>query len=96
LQVTAALDQVLVDRLHLIQAQFPGQGRHALVRVEPGDDGGKRLVALLVQITQVRKHPAAHRGILDIALDYGFTDSATFSRAFKAAFGVSPSEWRQR
>ncbi|MCC4309053.1 MAG: helix-turn-helix domain-containing protein [Alcanivorax sp.] len=38
----------------------------------------------------------AHRGILDIALDYGFTDSATFSRAFKSAFGVSPSEWRQR
>ena len=53
-------------------------------------------MALLVQITQVRKHAAAHRGILDIALDYGFTDSATFSRAFKAAFGVSPSEWRQR
>src|SRR5580700_4775766 len=38
----------------------------------------------------------ARRGILEIALDYGFSDSASFSRAFKAAFGLSPSAWRHR
>nr|WP_238400777.1 helix-turn-helix domain-containing protein [Alloalcanivorax marinus] len=51
-----------------------------------------------VRLDAVREALAApdneHRSILEIALDYGFTDSASFSRAFKAAFGVSPSEWR--
>lgn len=52
-----------------------------------------------VRLDAVREALAApdneHRSILEIALDYGFTDSASFSRAFKAAFGVSPSDWRQ-
>ena len=51
-----------------------------------------------VRLDAVREALAApeneHRSILEIALDYGFTDSASFSRAFKATFGVSPSEWR--
>ena len=38
----------------------------------------------------------AGRGIHEIALDYGFSDSASFSRLFKAAFGLSPNPWRQR
>jgi AraC-like DNA-binding protein len=38
----------------------------------------------------------SHRSILEIALDHGFTDSASFSRIFKAAFGLSPSAWRSR
>lgn len=38
----------------------------------------------------------ARRNILEIALDYGFSDSASFSRAFKAAFGLSPRAWRRR
>src|SRR6266481_4281234 len=38
----------------------------------------------------------AHRSILEIALDYGFSDSASFCRAFKSAFGLSPSAWRRR
>lgn len=38
----------------------------------------------------------AHRSIFDIALDHGFTDSASFSRMFKAAFGMAPSDWRMQ
>ncbi len=33
--------------------------------------------------------------ITEIALDCGFSSSATFARAFKEAYGISASEWRQ-
>lgn len=34
------------------------------------------------------------RSITDISRRWGFPDLATFSRAFRAAYGTSPSEWR--
>lgn len=37
----------------------------------------------------------AHRGIASIATSWGFVDAAHFSRIFRAAYGVSPSELRQ-
>ncbi|THD03153.1 hypothetical protein B1810_11285 [Panacagrimonas perspica] len=37
-----------------------------------------------------------HRKMTDIALDLGFSDYATFSRLFRARFGVTPSEHRMR
>ncbi|MCP4677758.1 MAG: AraC family transcriptional regulator [Deltaproteobacteria bacterium] len=43
--------------------------------------------------SQLVSNPA--KSITEIALDYGFSSSATFSRAFKEAFSVSPSEWRE-
>ena len=35
------------------------------------------------------------RGILDIALDYGFSSHEAFTRAFKSAYGITPSEYRK-
>jgi AraC family transcriptional regulator, positive regulator of tynA and feaB len=35
-----------------------------------------------------------HRKITDIAFDLGFSDYATFSRLFKAHYGITPSEYR--
>ena len=43
----------------------------------------------------IRSTRNARRSILEIALDYGFSDSASFCRTFKAAFGLSPSAWRR-
>ncbi|MCI8589551.1 MAG: helix-turn-helix transcriptional regulator [Clostridiales bacterium] len=34
------------------------------------------------------------KGLLDIALDYGFSSHEAFSRSFKEAYGVTPSEYR--
>jgi AraC family transcriptional regulator len=34
--------------------------------------------------------------IIDLAFDYQFNSSETFSRAFKRMFGVQPSQWRKR
>ncbi|PTL78875.1 helix-turn-helix domain-containing protein [Vitiosangium sp. GDMCC 1.1324] len=38
--------------------------------------------------------PAEHRRIADIAYDYGFTNEAHFSRAFRRRFGYAPKEVR--
>ncbi|MBQ7774918.1 MAG: helix-turn-helix transcriptional regulator [Lachnospiraceae bacterium] len=35
------------------------------------------------------------KGLLDIALDYGFSSHEAFTRAFKEAYGVSPSDYRK-
>ena len=35
------------------------------------------------------------RGILDIALDYGFSSHEAFTRAFRDAYGINPSEYRK-
>ena len=35
------------------------------------------------------------RGLLDIALDYGFSSHEAFTRAFKNAYGVTPSDYRR-
>lgn len=32
--------------------------------------------------------------IIDVALDYGFTDHSNFTRAFKDAYGITPDEFR--
>jgi len=32
--------------------------------------------------------------LTQIALNNGFVDGSSFSRAFKAAFGLSPTAWR--
>ena len=35
------------------------------------------------------------KGILEIALDYGFSSHEAFTRAFKEAYGIAPSEYRR-
>ena len=49
----------------------------------------RRLAFALKEIRDTEK------GILDIALDYGFSSHEAFTRAFKAAYGIAPSEYRQ-
>ena len=38
----------------------------------------------------------SEKSILDIAFDYGFSSHEAFTRAFKSAYGVTPSEYRKR
>src|SRR3954464_4865056 len=37
----------------------------------------------------------SHRNLTEIALDCGFSSSATFSRAFRTGYGTSPSQFRK-
>lgn len=36
------------------------------------------------------------RGLLEIALDYGFSSHEAFSRSFKEAYGITPSDYRSK
>ncbi|MBN1837659.1 MAG: AraC family transcriptional regulator [Spirochaetales bacterium] len=42
---------------------------------------------------RLRAHPK--QSITEVALDCGFSSSAAFARAFRAGFGVTPSEWKR-
>lgn len=48
----------------------------------------RRLAFALKEVRDTEK------GILDIALNYGFSSHEAFTRAFKEAYGVTPSEYR--
>ncbi|MFE0330062.1 helix-turn-helix domain-containing protein [Streptomyces sp. NPDC058960] len=41
------------------------------------------------------RREAAHLTIVAVAQRWGFTSAAHFSRVFRAAYGMSPSEWRE-
>lgn len=51
-----------------------------------------RLRRLAFALKEVRDEK---RGFLDIALDYGFSSHEAFTRAFKAAYSVTPGEYRK-
>lgn len=50
----------------------------------------RRLAFALVQVRDTE------RGLLDIALDYGFSSNEAFTRAFTEAYGVTPSAYRRK
>lgn len=50
---------------------------------------GRRLAFALVQVRDT------DRGLLDIALDYGFSSHEAFTRAFVETYGLSPSAYRR-
>lgn len=51
-----------------------------------------RLRRLAFALKEVRDE---NRSFLDIALDYGFSSHEAFTRAFKAAYSVTPGEYRK-
>ena len=52
-----------------------------------------RLRKLAFALKEVRDN---ERGILDIALDYGFSSHEAFARAFKLTYGIAPSAYRKK
>jgi AraC family transcriptional regulator, positive regulator of tynA and feaB len=49
----------------------------------------------LARCRESLRDPAmAHRSIADLAFGWGFQDLSHFGRAFKAAFGMTPRDWR--
>ncbi|MBI2510808.1 MAG: helix-turn-helix domain-containing protein [Opitutae bacterium] len=68
---------------HRIFAEMTGDSLGSYIRK-------RRLTAAAEELKNSR------RPILDLALDYQFESHEAFTRAFRAAFGVTPSEFRRR
>lgn len=82
--------------LHMLakRAGFSLWHFHRIFSEYTGDSIGtylrrRRLTAAAEELSRTR------RGILEIALEYQFESHAAFTRAFKAAFDVSPSKLRR-
>ena len=52
-----------------------------------------RLRKLAFAVKEIRD---SDKSLLDIALDYGFSSHEAFTRAFKDAYGITPSEYRAK
>jgi AraC-like DNA-binding protein len=50
----------------------------------------------LEQCARLLADPLNRSTVTDIAVRYGFTDSASFSRAFRRSFGIAPREMREQ
>lgn len=81
-------------------ARALGCSPRALYRAFDGEgEGIAALVAehrLIAARDALAADPQRRRTITDIALDAGFSNMAHFSRAFRARFGLTPSDWRVR
>ncbi|MGY1503411.1 helix-turn-helix domain-containing protein [Streptomyces sp. QTS52] len=82
--VIAAAHQVSVRQLYRI---FQQQGTSVAAWIRR-----QRLARCRHDLTDPLLRP---RTVHSIAARYGFGDAAHFSRAFRAAYGMSPSEWRE-
>ncbi len=49
---------------------------------------------LMRRLDFAREQMAQQRSLADVAFDAGFADQAHFTRAFKAAYGLTPSQYR--
>lgn len=90
------LDEPLpLERLAEI-ASFSKYHFHRIFFAHVGETPGQYIQR--IRIAKAAMLVAAHRdrSITDIALTVGFSDVAAFSRAFRLAYGVSPSAYREK
>jgi len=74
-----------------------GLSRSALYKLFEPHQGIARYIQgrRLLRIRDLLRDPAEHRRIGEIAFAFGFTSEAHFSRSFRRAFGLTPSEARE-
>jgi len=67
---------------------------HRVFSAMMGEPLGQFIGRLRVERAAVKLISSPHLPVTDIALDCGFSSSAAFARAFKEAFSMSASQWR--
>ncbi len=101
LSLRAAIDARLADPAldaQIVAAAAGVSVRYANALLAQQDMSIMRLVHAkrLEQCQKALEDPLqTHRMISEIAYGWGFTDMTHFARRFKAAYGLSPSDWRR-
>jgi AraC family transcriptional regulator len=81
----------LADVAHFSRYHF-----HRVFKAMTGETLARYIARLRLQKAASQLIHNPRKSMIEIALDCGFSGSAPFSRAFKDAFGVSPSAWRDQ
>jgi AraC family transcriptional regulator len=101
-RVNAAIDymdvhfarEVTLDEL-AAAACFSRFHFHRIFKEITGETVGKYLLRLRLQRAAERLLDHHGENITDVCFACGFSESSVFSRAFRQAYGVSPSQWRK-
>ena len=93
--ITGHLSEELNLEIMAKQAFFSPFHFHRIFSAMVGEPPGSFVNRLRVERAawMLRHHTSL--SVTHIALDCGFSSSAAFSRAFKSAFGISPTQWRR-
>lgn len=67
---------------------------HRIFSAFMGEPLNQFVLRLRLEKAALRLIESPDKSITEIALDFGFSSSAAFARAFKTRFGVSASDWR--
>ena len=87
-------DELTLEELAAV-AHFSPFHFHRIFAVMTGETLGHFIGRLRIERGATRLVQQRSRTITDIALDCGFSSPSAFSRAFREAFGMTPSAWRR-
>ena len=100
-RVNAVMDYIeahLGDELSIEQlaevAHFSPYHFHRIFSTMTGETLGQFIGRLRLEHAANRLVAQPDRPVIDIALECGFANPSSFSRAFREGFGMSPTEWR--
>lgn len=92
--ITRNMDKDLSLKMLAEVANFSPFHFHRIFGAMVGENLNQFIQRIRVEKAAAQLMYNPKKSITEIALDCGFSSSATFARAFKEAFGVSASEWR--
>lgn len=92
--ISLHLDEPLTLESLACVAAFSPYHFHRIFTAIVGEPLGSFLKRLRLEKAAIRLAATDRLTVTDVALDCGFSSSATFARAFKERFGMSASEWR--
>lgn len=86
-------DELTIEQLAQV-AHFSPYHFHRIFSALTGETIGQFVSRLRLERAANRLVAQPGRPVTDVALDSGFSSPSSFSRAFREAYGMSPTQWR--